>query len=440
MKAKNFIISFLAIFTLVWAIDALWLNPIVGEQHWVIRKNAIYLTGVLSMALMSLTMVLALRTSWLENLFNGLDKTYYIHKWAGIYAILFGGTHWLIKLSGAQLAAIYGAEGKPSRDAVLVFMNNYRSLGKDLGEWSIYLLLGLLAIALFKKIPYRPWRLLHKLMPFIYIALVIHTLALTPLDYWTGVSGALIIATIISGTVAAMYVLMQQIGKRNKYSAKIKRINIINGNTLEISCSIDKSWPGHAAGQFVFIKFEPHECAHPFTIASFDEQNKNLLSFKIKALGDYTKKLFDSVHQGQAVQIEGPYGRFDFNSTSEQTPQVWIAAGIGVTPFIAKLQGMQNKLSNQKIDMYYCVANAVNDSLVSQIKKLCKNLPNVNLYIQDASSGQRLNAKTILDKQQAKNMDIWFCGPNKFANNLKNSFKNFKLNNINFHQEIFEFR
>lgn len=460
MKTRNFILGFLSIFLMAWMVDAFWLNPLSGDTVWVVRKNAIYITGILSMALMSLAMFLSIRPAWLESKFDGLDKIYHTHKWSGIYAILFGLTHWLIKLSGGQLALYFDNTNKPPRDTVLFFMTNFRGIGKDLGEWSIYLLLGLLVMALIKVIPYKPWRLLHKVMPAIYLVLVFHTLALTPLNYWLGASGLLILSMLAIGTYSAIFGLAQKIGKSHKHTAEIKRIDLINNDILELSCKVDKNWPGHKAGQFAFLKFNHSECAHPFTIASAYNKDNRILNFKIKGLGDFTNDLINHLKAGQLIQVEGPYGQFNYTvepkldnkAIKDKQTTIWVAAGIGITPFLAWLEDMQAKPSNMLIDMHYCVRDASKDSLVAKVIGLCKNLPNINLYIHDQSKQQRLDAATIVntaniyqankspDTPIKNNIDIWFCGPNGFANSLKQGFKLFKRTNINFHQEIFEMR
>ena len=61
--------------------------PAWGDVWWW-RNQLILLTGVAAWALMSLIMVLAVRPAWLEKPLDGLDKSYRLHKWAGIGAIV----------------------------------------------------------------------------------------------------------------------------------------------------------------------------------------------------------------------------------------------------------------------------------------------------------------------------------------------------------------
>lgn len=79
-------------------------DPPASLDIWVVRKQAILLTGVASFALMSLIMLLAVRPVWLEKPLDGLDRMYRLHKWAGILAIVLGLLHYLLELAGPWLA------------------------------------------------------------------------------------------------------------------------------------------------------------------------------------------------------------------------------------------------------------------------------------------------------------------------------------------------
>src|SRR5690606_37760064 len=74
-----------------------------------------------------------------------------------------------------------------------------------------------------------------------------------------------------------------------------------------------------------------------FTISSA-WRDDGLLRFSIKGLGDYTRSLPARLRVGDGVTVEGPYGRFDFRPNGR--PQILVAGGIGITPFLARLQDM----------------------------------------------------------------------------------------------------
>lgn len=73
-----------ALIGLVWSWDALQAAASPAHPLWLARQEAMYLSGLISIGLMSLAMYLATRPLWLETPFGGMDRVYRAHKWAGI--------------------------------------------------------------------------------------------------------------------------------------------------------------------------------------------------------------------------------------------------------------------------------------------------------------------------------------------------------------------
>ena len=130
-------------------------------------------------------------------------------------------------------------------------------------------------------------------------------------------------------------------------------------------------------------------------------------------MGDCTRTLHQRLHAGQRVDIEGPYGRFH-GKGSRRRQQVWVAAGVGVTPFLALLEarqpGVPAKSGATAVHMHYCTRDARRDPLLPRLHELCAQAqPPVQLTVYSEAEGQRL---TPQDLQTVPGpLDIWFCGP-----------------------------
>lgn len=74
------------------------------------------------------------------------------------------------------------------------------------------------------------------------------------------------------------------------------------------------------------------------------------MRFAIKALGDHTHSLKKELKIGQDVIVEGPWGYLDFNIQSER--QVWVAGGIGITPFISQLEYLKTQATHSALLIY----------------------------------------------------------------------------------------
>ncbi|MBV6271909.1 ferric reductase-like transmembrane domain-containing protein [Alcaligenaceae bacterium CGII-47] len=441
---KTLLAAFLASIAFIWGWHALYSNALPpGDTLWLIRQEGLYLTGLLSISLMSLVMLLATRPAWLETPLGGMDRVYRLHKWAGILAIGFAAMHWLLEMSSDLIKASIGKAGRPSKADFAGFTGSFlRDFAEDFGEWVIYAMLIMLVLTLWKRFPYKFWHWLHRGMPVLYLMLVFHTVVLTPSAYWSSPIGALLAILLIGGTSASIMSLSGRIGKRRKVQASIVAIGQPSSDVTQISCQIENGWAGHQPGQFAFVTFNRLEGAHPFTIASADRGDGRLV-FQIKALGDYTHGLAHRLSIGQEISIEGPYGRFDFRRGSPRVRQVWVAGGIGITPFIAWLEFLQDKgaLDMPETVLHYSTRDACTDPFVRQLEQLCAKLPHVQLRVHDSKQGNYLTAE-ILARQHppGKQAEIWFCGPQGMLDTLKAGLTRIWNGKLKIHQEAFQMR
>jgi predicted ferric reductase len=433
---KPLLSTLLLLVGLAWGADVLTQPLPDAHPLWLARQEGLYLSGLMSIALMSLGMLLATRPVWLEKPLDGMDRIYRSHKWAGILAIGFAATHWLIEMSGDILKSTIGREGRVPKEKFTGLAEVLRDLAKDLGEWAIYFALAMLVISLWKRFPYRAWQLLHKAMPLLYLALGFHAAMLAPRDYWTQPVGALLAVLLVVGAYGALRALLGGIGRARRTTGEILDVDSTTPDVTGVRCRLN-AWPGHRPGQFAFVTFDPREGAHPFTLASAD-RGDHTVDFQIKALGDYTRKLAGRLKPGQKVQVEGPYGRFDLARCRPDARQIWIAGGIGITPFLAWLEALQGRPAADvpPAALHYCTRDRAADPFVARLENLCAGLPGVSLHIHGAQQGERLGAAALGDTRQA---EIWFCGPGGLADSLRGELASLGRR-PRFHQEAFEMR
>ena len=428
---------------LVVMVTAAWgwnvLNTVVApgtHPLWFARQEALYLSGLLSIAMMSLAMLLATRPAWLETPLGGMDRVYRTHKWAGILATGFALLHWLVEMSSDILKSAIGREGRLPKEKFTGFLEILRDLGEDMGEWAIYLVLVMVAITLWRKLPYRAWRTLHRVMPVLYLMLAFHAGLLAPGDFWSQPVGGLLALLLAAGVYGAIRSLLGGVGRARLARGEIVAVGQPADDITTVRCRLVSGWRGHRAGQFAFVTFDDKEGAHPFTIASADHGD-GLVSFEIKELGDYTRGLAGRLRPGQAVRVEGPYGRFDIARRDPHARQIWIAGGIGVTPFLAWLESMQADPGNAPAaELHYCTRDLATDALAPRLKTLCATLPGIRLQIHDARRGDTLKAEAL---GESRNSEIWFCGPRGLADALRSGLRAIGAR-VRFHQEAFEMR
>lgn len=440
MKLETKIITFvigLALFTYV-------VSPGIGLLRadgslWSRRNEIVNLSGVIAFYLMTTVVLLSMRMTWIDRQI-GLDRAYGLHKSVGIAATIAAAFHWLLEkvphwLIQLGIIAHPGdlSSGDYSKLEIILFTS-----GTAIIEYVFYVAVALIIIALFQRIPYRFFWKTHKALPALFIIIAYHAATAQLRDRWlTTPAGYLILAVAFVGIVCACLALCQRIGASRRIKGTVSEVKL-HGSLIDIAVQL-KSPFSYRPGQFVFLRFAHDNEPHPITISGGDIHS-NSLRFTIKALGDFTNALAQNLRAGHQIDIEGPYGAFNFSCDAQR--QIWIAGGIGITPFMAQLNFLAaNKPTDQPIDLWYCTKTEEEGEFPEELEQLC--LQNgVTLHRMVAERGELLSAAHL--KEEAgdfKNAAIWFCGPHGFANHLISGLKPLGFDvEHNFHREEFRFR
>jgi predicted ferric reductase len=261
---------------------------------------------------------------------------------------------------------------------------------------------------------------------------MILAMRLRTVERWVG-------GLLIVGIPAACLSLFKQIGATHRASGVISQIRLHkDGKVTEVEVTLTTPWEGHKEGQFAFVTFDRREGHHPFTLSSSWKDDARL-TFHIKQLGDYTCTLSHTLHVGDPVTVEGPYGRFDFSA--EPSPQIWIAGGIGITPFLSRLEALAQSPAqeSQQITLFYSARDS-DHALIERVEQLAK-LAGVPLHLSISGKNPVMTAQTICENvPDFIHRTVWFCGASGFGTAIKRGLSKEGLPGRRFHQELFEMR
>lgn len=441
-RIKNTFLGLLLGWAVLWALaETGALAAADGFIAW--RNLLVQWSGVLGIGAMSVAMMLAIRPRWVEERLDGLDKMYRLHKWLGITGLVISLVHWLAAQAPKWLVAA-GWLTRPKRVpppesplAIVNFLRSQRGLAEQVGEIAFYAAVVLIVLALVKRFPYRHFFKTHRLLAVVYLALVLHAVVLLNVRDWATPLGAVMSLMMLGGSAAAIVVLLRRVGSERKAVGEIEKLEFHDGVSVNaITVQLKDRWPGHEAGQFAFVTFDRREGAHPFTIASAWSGDGRLL-FLVKSLGDYTAKLASTLAIGDLVQVEGPYGRFDFEDSSQR--QVWIGGGIGITPFVARLQALAAQPDGRTVDLYHTTRD-VDDTALQRLSDLAR-AAGVRLRILiDSRDGMLSGERLRREVPDWRSADFWFCGPAKFGDMIRSDLTQRGLPSERFHQELFAMR
>jgi len=394
---------------------AIWL--LLPDELALARKIPAFF-ATLSMLSMSVAMLLSCRPKWIDYLLGGIDKAYVWHKWLGILGLLGASFHWLLVPGPA------GSGMNPS----------FAEFGEEVGQWAVYGLLLLGMTSMIKKIPYRLWYYLHQLMGPIFIIAVYHTFfSDAPFAIFSKTGLALVLIALL-GISSWLYKIFIKPHSYLKY--RVEGINRLD-DAIELVLAPDNEKLHYHTGQFAYLDFKLSKVAHfhPFTITS--TRDDQTLSFIIRSLGEHTAVLQNNVKVGAEVIVDGGYGRM-FTKMRQQSPQIWIAGGIGITPYLSAIRALLD--NNVETHLFFTAKGEFRDLIITKISTLI-GAKRVHFHC-DFTQEKRLNADTICSVLglPLNHYKVFACGPAPLLSALNSQLLAKGMLKKQWHSEIFTMR
>jgi predicted ferric reductase len=285
------------------------------------------------------------------------------------------------------------------------------------------------------EIPYHLWRQSHRLMGVFFMFIAFHQFFIKrPFSGDAWLANYLAFFAML-GIASFAYTQLIAFTRRRNY--EVTRVERLPAATL-IEAQPVRRPIRVRPGQFGFLRFlkpglrEPH----PFTIAGFGDGGQ--VRFAIKPLGDYTKRVREGAKVGDRIQVEGGYGRFTHSRGGER--QIWLAGGIGITPFLAMAESLRAD-EKRGIHLVHCVGARDEAIAADMLKAKACEVPNFTYRLHDSAAQGRLDSDALSRDVPfaVDGADLWFCGPESLrkaiAKGLRKQGK--KLKRIEFERFLF---
>ena len=425
-RLGNFTIIALVILNVV-----VWLvfPPVNDGRENFIRQYAGEIIGANNIILMACSLFLSTRPKWAEKYFGGLDKMYLTHRHTGTAAFLLIFVHVL---------------------TVPITTTGW-ALGNYLAVIAFAGIVFIVLITLAPRIPflnkfiggdYNDWKKLKRYIGIFFILAFVHSLTIP-----NGLHALIAITWVqiffIIG--AASYFYTEVFGGFFKkfLPYTVEAVNHPNSSSTEVVLRAKKDpIQKQRAGQFLFVRFPKNKIldeSHPFTISSAPAPREDVLRVTVKVSGDFTRHLFSNLQAGMDAVIEGAYGMFDYKTGGGK--QIWVAGGIGVTPFLAFIRDMDGNLA-QDVDFYYTVRHREEAIFVDEIETAAKKNPRLKTHVRFSAIDGSLTVDEIL-KNAGGNISghhVYMCGPLPMVQAFEKKFLEAKVPASNIHYEEFNFR
>lgn len=388
------------------------------------------ITGLAGMAMFSVSLILSAKIKFLDRYFYGLDKVYQNHHIFG--AISFS----LLLLHPLFLAFRYAQISL--RDAAMFFLPFYDEAIAD-GIISLLILMILMVSTFYIKQRYQIWKFFHKFTIVAFIVGIAHTI-----DIPSDVSRDLVLRYYVLGLaflglIAGLWRSFAFSVLNENFDYEIVKINVFNSDILEIEMAPKDRKIKYEAGQFIFVSFASWAVSsesHPFSIVSVPGENN--LRIAVKALGDFTEKM-KNLKIGDKVSVEGPFGSFSYKKASSKK-QVWLAGGIGITPFLS-MAGDLKVGDGYSVDFFYCTKNQREEVFLGEMLGVASKNKNFRVFSWCSEEKGHVNARAISDLAGGlQDKDIFLCGPPILMVSLSEQFGKMGINRDKIHWENFDFK
>ena len=437
----------------VWAVVAVFAAYAVMYWHHAVTAampvdaQISYFAASCSVVCMALGLLLSARPRAVETSFGGLDRMYKVHKYLGVAALLLFIVHFATVPGGpdgdgVEVGTVI-AEGSETAAAPGDTPGGEEEEGLPIDLFGLIAMIGftlLIVVTLNRKIPYHRWIATHRFMGLFFAVVSVHVLLVLidgeALAFFSP-PGAALALLVLAGLVAYGYRQLFQ-AKKERRPFTLSAVNRLERAT-EVVLAPKKGMFRFEPGQFAFVTIDADGFreAHPFTISSGATEDG--LRFTMKALGDYTRRVRDSLAAGADVNVEGPYGRF--NPLSGPAKQVWVAGGIGITPFLSALRTMAPG-HGKTVRLYYCVRTAREALFFEELEARAAELGGVTITRLDSDTGARIDAAKIADDVggSPEEWSYYFCGPKPMIAAVSNGLTKQGVSARRIRKEEFEFR
>jgi predicted ferric reductase/mono/diheme cytochrome c family protein len=154
---------------------------------------------------------------------------------------------------------------------------------------------------------------------------------------------------------------------------------------------------------------------HPFSITS--APGDRTLMITVKAVGDYTRAL-RRLEVGADAVVEGPYGSFSHQNVPRER-QIWIAGGIGVTPFLSMARGLGDH-DRLHVDFYYCVERADEAHFLDELEAIAARRPGFRVMVVPRDRDGFLSVERLAaEHKDLEHADVLICGPPAMIDSLR---------------------
>jgi predicted ferric reductase len=383
----------------------------------------------------ALNLVLGARLRPVETLFGGLERMYKAHRLNGQIAFL---------LLLGHVVFILASRATISTSTALDLLRPSAGWTVFAGVLAFAGMLVAIVLTLFVRMGHELFVYVQRSFGIVFLGATYHVFTTEGARAESQALNLYMASLATLGIAAFVYrsVLGSVLVRRRPY--RVAAVNRLDEHVTEVVMEPRDRPLAYAPGQFLFVNFrEPFSAQfppflrnqfHPFSITSAPDEPR--LRITVKAVGDYTRAL-RTLKPGTTAVVEGPYGSFSSRDLPNDR-QIWIAGGIGVTPFLSMARSLNGDAPT--VDFYYCVEHEPEAHFLDEIQSIARERDDFRVAVVPRDREGFLTAERLAaENEDLASANVLICGPPAMIESLRSQLKARGVPAPQIHAEEFTF-
>lgn len=287
------------------------------------------------------------------------------------------------------------------------------------------------------KIRYRPWKYLHYLA---YISLPFALLHVP--DVGTTFSESVFAKMYIAG-IALLLLVVSLLRIRSwlgidTYRYVVKSNSSVDERTYLLRLAPENQHWAPEPGQYIYLRLGFLSESHPFSVVAYEKESRTItLAYRVQ--GRFTN-FVTTVQPGKSISISRPYGVFTREVRETSRNIVFVAGGIGITPF---LQRIAERGSSTGDWLFYVNVDEKSSLFLPQLTRAIHPDRFIRLHKNVDEDGSHQHVGYVSPEVFARHLvdptvyEYFICGPPRMIKTAKASLRSLGVPTSSVHAEEF---
>jgi benzoate/toluate 1,2-dioxygenase reductase subunit len=194
-------------------------------------------------------------------------------------------------------------------------------------------------------------------------------------------------------------------------------------------------------GQYVNLTVPGTDRHRSYSFSSLPGSDEATFLIRNLPGGVMSTYLTEQAKAGDKLTATGPMGAFYLRPI--ERPQVWLAGGTGLAPFLSMLEQVAEQGTDQSIVLYYAVTRGADLVELDRVAALADKIGTVSVITiladQDEDHARKGFVTNHLTQEDLRdgNCDVYLCGPPPMVDAVRDHFDALGTTPASFHYEKF---